>query len=89
MLTQRGRLFDDVEDIKKKLKGMRIPRMLLKKLLDEAQNPPPRGAVDGTIPAEMWDYARVLLRALVSVEAAIEALELIDQRLPGKKTTDG
>lgn len=89
MLTQRGRLLDDIEDIRKKMGGMRIPRMLLKKLLDEAQNPPPQGAADGTIPADMWDYARALLRALTSVEAAIEALELIDQRLPGKKTTDG
>jgi hypothetical protein len=89
MLTQRGRLFDDVEDLKKKMGGMRIPRMLLKKLLDEAQNPPPQGAADGTIPEDMWGYARGLISSLASVEAAIEALELIDQRLPGKRTTDG
>lgn len=89
MLTQRGRLLDDVEDVKKKMGPLRIPRMLLKKVVGDAQNGPPDGAADGTVDPMLWTLARDLSKALEDVDFFLAAIERTEREAPGKRTTDG
>lgn len=48
----------------------------LERVVGEAQNRPPQGLSDGSIPAEMWTHLRDLVRRLHAVRMGFKVIDM-------------